>query len=104
VIARRVLEDERIQPLFEREWYKDGTQKYSSDYVFSRKARAKGWEILCSWDHLCHHFKTADFLELIQIYGAPDDLYGIRLLDKETGEFEPAPSIAIAAKEEVASA
>lgn len=67
VIARRVLQDPRMQTgAFTRETREDGTVKRGNDLSFCHRARNAGWEIWCHYDYPCAHVKEMDLAEIIR--------------------------------------
>ena len=62
VVARRVLEHPDLKNPFAYEYNDDGLAVVSDDIVFFRKARAAGFQIWVSLDHLCGHIKEIDVI------------------------------------------
>lgn len=70
LVARRVLLALRDQQPFARQWNKNGTVHKGADISFCEKAKAAGFRIFASYDHLCDHFNTLPLLEVISAFGA----------------------------------
>ena len=64
IIARRVLERFRSEGVaaWLRRLDDDGVQTHGSDFEFCRRARAFGFRVFASFDHICHHQKSVDLL------------------------------------------
>lgn len=71
LVARRVLEHPDVGPggPFAYEYDEDGLHVVSDDIIFFRKARAAGFKIWVSMDHLCGHVKEMDIVGVYNSVG-----------------------------------
>ncbi len=71
LVARRVLEHPDVGPggPFAYEYDDDGLNIVSDDITFFRKARAAGFKIWVSMDHLCGHVKEMDIVGVYNSVG-----------------------------------
>ena len=68
LIHRRVFKSPLMRKeAWHRKWdRKDGQQVRGLDLAFSERVRKCGFEMWCSWDHKCHHFKELDLLDVLR--------------------------------------
>lgn len=72
LIARRVLEDPRLQGAFINEYDADGFRKYGLDIAFCRRAKEAGFKVHCHTDYPISHWTV---LDLRRVYGGFKSTY-----------------------------
>jgi hypothetical protein len=66
LVARRVLEHPDMKNPFGAQFGEDGTTIADDDVRFYRRARAAGFKVWVSLDHICGHVKDVDVMALAQ--------------------------------------
>lgn len=75
LIHRRVLEHPEMKAPFMRDFNEDGIVTVGSDLVFSRRARALGFQMWANFNYRCRHVKELEIYEIMEYCSFRDIAY-----------------------------